>query len=464
MSALADRIAAEYAATAPALPPAQAARRRQALQTLLARGLPGVRDENWRYANLRALEKARFAPLPGGTVEPQSLPAPIAGWVRHVFVDGVYAPELSGAEAGPGFTLRTGAAARDDLPRSAAADVTTPATAATAAPATASPVTAASATTASATAAAAATARTAAGRQGAPAPAHRDDSFALLNEAFAADAALLEVTGVDVQVELVFVAQAEAAQGSSYPRLQVRLAPNTRARLIERHVAAAEAASCVDSAVSVDLGEAAQLTHLRLQQWLDTLAARVGRDAAYRLHLLTLGAQSSRSTGAVRLAGPGARLDVDAVALAGGSAVHDQVLQVEHLAPHTRTAENFRGIASGRARIAFNGKVVVHEAAANADSAQSLRGLLAGEEAEIDLRPQLEINTDEVRASHGATAGKLDDTMLFYLLARGLDREEARRLLEWAFIADLVAKIDVPELRRDIERSLARRMHAPLEA
>ncbi|HTY49305.1 MAG TPA: hypothetical protein VMB48_06415, partial [Steroidobacteraceae bacterium] len=89
MSALADRIAAEYAATAPALPPAQAARRRQALQTLLARGLPGVRDENWRYANLRALEKARFAPLPGGTVEPQSLPAPIAGWVRHVFVDGV---------------------------------------------------------------------------------------------------------------------------------------------------------------------------------------------------------------------------------------------------------------------------------------------------------------------------------------------------------------------------------------
>ena len=101
--------------------------------------------------------------------------------------------------------------------------------------------------------------------------------------------------------------------------------------------------------------------------------------------------------------------------------------------------------------MAFNGKVVVARGATGADSQQSLRGLLAGPEAEIDVRPQLEIYTDEVRCSHGATTGKLDEQMLFYLLSRGLDREAAQRLLKWAFLEDAVATIEVPELRRQIE-------------
>jgi Fe-S cluster assembly protein SufD len=84
-----------------------------------------------------------------------------------------------------------------------------------------------------------------------------------------------------------------------------------------------------------------------------------------------------------------------------------------------------------------------------------LRGLLAGPDAEIDVRPQLEIYTDDVKCSHGATAGKLDENMLFYLLSRGIDPEVAQRLLKWAFLEDVVAKIDVPELRRQIEQSLA---------
>ena len=87
--------------------------------------------------------------------------------------------------------------------------------------------------------------------------------------------------------------------------------------------------------------------------------------------------------------------------------------------------------------------------------ANHCEGLLAGPEAEIDVRPQLEIYTDDVKCSHGATAGKLDDNMLFYLLSRGLDRDTAQRLLKWAFLEDVVARIEVPELRRQIEQSLA---------
>ncbi|MGH8305372.1 MAG: SufD family Fe-S cluster assembly protein, partial [Steroidobacteraceae bacterium] len=145
--------------------------------------------------------------------------------------------------------------------------------------------------------------------------------------------------------------------------------------------------------------------------------------------------------------------------------VQDTFALVEHAAPRARTTQTFRGISAGRARVAFNGKIVVSPEAAGTDSRQSLRGLLAGPEAEIDLRPQLEIYTDEVRCSHGATAGKLDENMLFYLLSRGLDRDAAQRLLKWAFLGDVLAKIEVPELRRQIERRLAAQMQGapPLE-
>ncbi|HXN79536.1 MAG TPA: SufD family Fe-S cluster assembly protein, partial [Steroidobacteraceae bacterium] len=109
-----------------------------------------------------------------------------------------------------------------------------------------------------------------------------------------------------------------------------------------------------------------------------------------------------------------------------------------------------------------NGKIVVARGAHGTDSRQSLRGLLAGAEAEIDVRPQLEIYTDEVRCSHGATAGKLDENMLFYLLSRGLEPEVAQRLLKWAFLEDVVAKIEIAELRRQIEERLALQVNEPL--
>lgn len=142
-------------------------------------------------------------------------------------------------------------------------------------------------------------------------------------------------------------------------------------------------------------------------------------------------------------------------ALGDAQQVQDSFALIEHAAAHARTEQLFRGIAAGRARVAFNGKIVVAKGAAGTDSQQSLRGLLAGADAEIDVRPQLEIYTDDVRCSHGATAGKLDENMLFYLLARGLEREVALRLLKWAFLADAFARIEVPELRRQIEENLA---------
>jgi Fe-S cluster assembly protein SufD len=408
-SPLLTRIAAEHAA-ALALQPLAGTRltqRRKALQGLLERGLPTVRDENWRYANLRILENADFTPgtAVAGT-EAIELPAAIEGFTRLVFIDGRFAPQLSaplGAVAAATVTRLQGELPTDAQP------------------------------------------------------------FALLNEAFAEDGADIQVAAnaATVDVEVVFYS---AAPTAVYPRLNVHLSSNARLRLIERHIGRVKTAQFINSVVRIELGAGASLHHYRLQEsgaatsWTDTLRATLHRDASYHLHLLQLGALAARSTANIELAGTAARTTIDTVALADGRQVHDTMIVVDHQATHTRTEENFRGIAGGRSRIGFNGLIIVRDSAQHADSAQSLKGLIAGSEAEIDLRPQLEINTDEVRCSHGATTGKLDDTMLFYLLSRGITPEVAQRLLKWAFITDVVAKIDVPALRTHVQRSLASHM------
>lgn len=429
---LTARIVEQHASAARALS-AQlpgAARRRAALEALAATGLPVSRDENWKYANLRPLERASFTPAaltpPAAGAEAAiaaELPARLAGFVRYVFVDGVFAPLLSDAlDASPARV--TPLAVRADGPRAAPA-----------------------------------------------APVSRrelgaDQRFALLNEAFATDGAAIDVPagrGAPC-LELIFVASAEAQQGASYPRLELRLEPRGRLVLIERHVSAGAAASFVASAVSAQLARGAALDHYRLQELssravlFDTLDATLAQDATYRLHALGSGAAAARSTLGVRLAGERAALALSAAALGDRQQVQDTYALVEHLAPHARTEETFRGISAGRARVAFNGKIVVARDAHGTDSRQSLRGLLAGPEAEIDVRPQLEIYNDDVRCSHGATAGKLDDNMLFYLLSRGLDRDTAQRALKWAFLADVIARIEVPPLRRQIEERFAGQM------
>jgi Fe-S cluster assembly protein SufD len=241
------------------------------------------------------------------------------------------------------------------------------------------------------------------------------------------------------------------------------LAAGARLELIERHVSAGAQPSFITGAVTIDLAPGASLQHYRLQELnlqsilFDTLAAQVGQRASYRLHAIMSGAQSARATLAVRL-GEGAQLSLAAAALGERQQVQDTYALVEHTAPGAHTVQTFRGIAAGRARVAFNGKIVVHAGAHGSDSQQSLRGLLAGAEAEIDVRPQLEIHTDEVRCSHGATAGKLDEDMLFYLLSRGLDRDSAYRLLKWAFLEDVIAQVALPPLRRQIEERLVGRL------
>jgi Fe-S cluster assembly protein SufD len=413
-AALATRIAEDFAAAAHVTGDLQ---RQRAMQALTERGLPTSRDENWKYVNLRPLDKVRFAPPAAGAQSPvtaQDLPAPVAQYARYTFVDGVFAPTLSAPTSNAGVLVKSMHAVAAN---GTANPISTP-----------------------------------------------DLRFALLNEAFATDGAqILVEPGTDCQrcVELVFVATTEAKAGASYPRVSFHVGTGARVGLIERHVSIGSDANFINCAVDISVARDASVQHYRVQQtgaraiWFDTLTARLAENARYQLHTASLGALSARSTVHVQLAGEHSEVGLFSVSVGGKNQVHDTFALVEHIAANARTEQSFRGISSGRARVAFNGKIIVRKGAHGTDSRQSLRGLLAGADAEIDVRPQLEIYTDDVRCNHGATAGKLDDNMLFYMLSRGLDRETAQRLLKWAFLEDVVAKIEVPELRRQIEQSLA---------
>ena len=416
-TAVLKRLKDEYGAVRAALPPGviDEPRRREALEALCAQGLPAARDENWRYTDLRILEQARFAPAQTQAAALPPLPTVPEGFARYVFVDGRL---HSGAGAAHGVAVHT---ARAD--------------GAGAAP----------------------------WRLEARLPEAR---LALLNETFATDAVAIGVTpGTQAAaIELLFIATAAATEGASYPRVRLSLGADSRLSVIERHLGRAEAPSLVTSAVQVELAPHAALTHYRVQQlgaqaaWFDTLSAELAAEARYEVLAVGAGALSARSTVHARLTGRGAEFSLAAAALADGQQSLDLYALSEHIAPRTRTEQTFRGIASSRARAAFNGKVVVREEARGTDSRQSLRGLLDGAQCEIDLRPQLEIYTDEVSCSHGATAGKLDENMLFYLLSRGIAPEAAQHLLKWAFLEDVIAKITPSDLRRQIETTLLGQM------
>lgn len=426
--------------------------RRALLKAALAAGLPTGRDENWRYANLRALDRQVFSPA--AAIAPEALqlaaaalPAPLEGYARLVVVDGCLSTELSSAPLPAVLTRLEG----DDTLSAVAREHDRHDTMAT--PAT--PARMPGATGAGTGADAAAV----------------DLRFAQLNAALAAQVLSIDLPrGSETALELVFVATTDAARAASHPALRLQVGEAARLDLVERHLGAGEAATFSNSDLRIEVGAQARLRHTRLQQLgprarhFETLTLRALDGAECEFLVVAAGAQSARSTALLELRGRDASLRWDAVSLGDRTQVNDAFVRVEHVGRGARTRQAFRGIAAGRSRVAFNGHMIVRDGAAGAASDQSLKALLAGAEAEADVRPQLEIYVDEVRASHGATVGKLDEQMRFYLLSRGIDPETADALLKWAFVEDVVSRIAVPALRRQLEDALAAQLHAVVDA
>jgi Fe-S cluster assembly protein SufD len=283
----------------------------------------------------------------------------------------------------------------------------------------------------------------------------------LLNTALFVDGLYLKIsTRVETPLVILHVATADHPGTAAYPRVIIDAAPGSSATIIEHHVQQGADTPLCDSASLITLERDAAIDHYRVfatdhrTTHLDSLEVRQHRDSRCRQFTIALGGGLTRCSLEADLIEAGAELESYSLLVGHDERHVDCVNVVRHAAKHTRSRQTARALASGTSRVVINSKVVVDAGAAHADSQQSCRGLLLSPTAEIDSRPQLEIHTDEVKCAHGATTGRLDPNMLFYMLSRGLDRDTAQSLLIYAFLADVLTGMSVPSARKAIENAL----------
>lgn len=282
----------------------------------------------------------------------------------------------------------------------------------------------------------------------------------LLNTALYEDGLHVRLTGQSLLPLLILHPKPRVQnQTLSNTRVIIEADENSRGIIIEHHLGGNPGQLC-NSACIIHLGRAAHLEHYRVfssgtkSLHMDHLLVRQAADSTCLQHTVVPGSGFLRTTLEADLAGPGAFLDSHSLLAAHGEDHTDCLNLVNHEAPRTRSRQTARLIASQTGRAIFNSKVRVAPGAQKADSVQSSRGLLLSPGAEIDTRPQLEIHADDVKCSHGATTGRLDPDMLFYLLSRGLDPSTAQSLLVFAFLADVLTGMSLEPVRAAIEEHL----------
>ncbi len=403
--------------------------RRAALDAFLQQGFPTQRDEAWKYTNLRRLETRAFVPSEPApiAIDPWNAPWLAGADLRIVFVNGHWAPALSSlAPQSPGTTVVTLAEWLKHEPEAALEYLSR-------------------------------------------APQRPLSSLEQLNAAFfedgvvvqlAADASLNEV------VHIVHVWTSAAQQRMSHPRLIVRAARGSRCKLVEQYVGMGDPETFTNSVATVELEAGAQVRHYRLQQeaarafHIGHVNVCVGGHARYCIHDFAFGSALSRLSLTVALQEPGAHAEIHGLFTPAGTQHMDAHTRIEHIAPHTTSAEDYRGIADGRGRGVFNGKVLVQPGAQKTDARQSSRNLLLSPTAEIDSKPELEIYANDVKCSHGATTGQLDATALFYLRSRGISEAQARALLIRAFAQSVLSSVESVRVREYLDTLLAQRFGA----
>jgi Fe-S cluster assembly protein SufD len=295
-----------------------------------------------------------------------------------------------------------------------------------------------------------------------------DSAFDNLNRAFLEDGVVIEIardTHVDAPIYIVH--QWQSPGRMIHPRVVVRAGQHSSVTVIEHYLGNPDVEAFTNAVVTIDANPGASVKHYRLQQesrktfHIGTVRVRLLQDARYSSHDIALGATLGRSDITAVLEGHGADAKLRGIFSPAGAQHLDVYTQIEHVAPHTTSEEEYRGIADGRGRGVFNGKVKVHPHAQKIDARQLSRNLLLSPSAEIDTKPELEIYANDVKCSHGATTGQLDATALFYLRSRGVSADEARMLLIRAFAESILLTIEPKGLRIALENWLRERFTDP---
>ena len=396
--------------------------RQRGMTAFQAHGVPGRRLEAWKFTDLRRfLSRHAFGPAPTGLVD-----GDVAGRVaalgsdddtaRLVFLNGRLVADLSALPRVPHGVTVSGLA--NALAKPDAIDLV--------------------------------------GLLG-TVIGETEDTLIGLNAAWMEDGFLLDVpAGIAVPgpIRIVHVIQPGEDAFSVHPRHVIRLGANASATIIEDHIGGDGAASFVNGVTEVALAEGASLRHYRnadgAAQGLEVqrIHAHAARDARFESFVLAVGGQLTRHESVVTLAGPAAEAHVGGAYLGRDRQHRDNTILVQHDAPNCLSRQVFKGVLDDRARGVFQGKIKVDRLAQKTDGHQLNKSLLLSRGAEIDAKPELEIYADDVKCSHGATAGEIDHDALFYLRCRGIPEARARSLLIQAFLAEAVEEA-APEALRE---------------
>ena len=288
-----------------------------------------------------------------------------------------------------------------------------------------------------------------------------DRAFTALNTAFMHDGAVVHVERdreIDRPIHLLFITDAVAAKSMMHPRSLIILGRHAKATIVESYVALSDAVYLTNAVTEVALGEGAALNHVRLQRegmrayHVGTVEAHQARDSHLVSFSFATGAALSRQNIYTTLDGEGCGTTLNGLYMLDGEQHCDHQTQIIHAQPNCYSRELYKGVLDGRSHGVFNGKVYVYPAAQKTDGKQTNNTLLLSDKAQVDTKPQLEIFADDVKCTHGATVGRLDEMALFYMKSRGVSRDLARRLLTYAFAADVLETIEESSVREGLEQ------------
>jgi Fe-S cluster assembly protein SufD len=401
--------------------------RREAIERFAELGFPTTKNEDWKFTSVAPLAKIAFRRPSNDNSSVVELPPGLpADAHRLVFVNGRYSRLLSGEPAENGFIVK-------NLKNAWSAE---------------SP----------------------AGPDMFHCDGCGDHAFTALNTAFAEDGAFVYIPdGVVVErpIHVIHIAVPGTAPEMFHPRNLFVFAPRSQASLIESYIGTnrnGSGAPYFTNAVTKILGrEESIVSHYKLQRetanafHIATVRAEQGRGSTFSSLSFSFGGALTRNELSAKLA-EGSDCALNGVYVAGGRQHVDTHTEIDHAEPRAASRELFKGILNGRSSAVFNGRIIVRKDAQKTDARQTNRNLVLSEDATINTKPELRIYADDVRCTHGATIGQLDEEAIFYLRSRGIARQAAREMLTGAFARELVSTITPEAVRNYFDAILTSRL------
>ena len=386
--------------------------REAAFQRFAELGFPTTKDEEWRFTNVAPIARARFVPASG----PWGYSLGEYAGVQLVFMDGVFVGQASSLPEG----VEAGVLNDDAQPHLARY------------------------------------------------ASFQRNAFVALNTALLTTGAFVRVargTVVELPIQVVHIMTGGQADSLAHaqPRSLITIGANAQCTIVESYVGT-PGAYFTNAVTEIVVGEGAVVDHYKVQQessdafHVATMHASLGRSANFSSHSIALGGRLVRNDANVTLS-EGTEATLNGLYIVNGTQHIDNHTEIDHAKPHGTSHELYKGILDGKATAVFNGRIIVRKDAQKTDSKQTNKNLVLSDEAVINTKPELQIFADDVRCTHGATIGQLDEEALFYLQSRGIERAQARSLLTYAFAQDILDRVKVQSIKDQLEKVLFEKFH-----